>query len=89
VARIVHRCRWRGRKTDELPGFEQPGLLLFLDPEEVPEDPRLTGKPIQVVPPDGPPFEVVVTASAKLDCVGLLFAWAPPGLIPPGSEVRW
>ena len=89
MAKIVHRFRWPGRKTEELPGFEEPGLVLLLDPEEVPEDPGLSGRPVTIVPPSGEPFEVMVTASAKLDRVGLLFAGAAPGFIPTGAEVCW
>lgn len=89
MAKIVHRFRWPGRASGGPPGFEQPGLVVLLDPAEVPDDPGLSGRPVTVVPPTGEPFDVVVTASAMLDQVGLLFARAAPGLIPAGSVVRW
>lgn len=89
MARVIHRFRWPGRASGGPPGFEQPGLVLLLEPADVPTDPQLTGCPVTVVPPSGAPFEVVVTASAMLDAVGLLFARAAPGLIPPGSAIEW
>lgn len=89
MARVIKRFRWPGRPSGAPPGFEVSGLVLLLDPADVPADPGLSGKRVTVVPPGGEPFEVVVTASAMLDCVGLLFERAAPGLIPPGSEIRW
>jgi hypothetical protein len=90
MAKVVHRFRWPGRPSGGgPPGFEEPGLVLLFDLDEVPEDPKLSGRPVTMVPPAGEPFELVVTASAMLDRVGLLFARAAPGLIPPGSEIRW
>jgi hypothetical protein len=89
MAKIVHRFRWPGRASGGPPGFEEPGLVLLLDPAEVSADPGLSNRPVTVVPPSGEPFEVIVTASAMLDQVGLLFARAAPGLIPAGAELRW
>ncbi len=90
MARIIHRFRWRGSSRNEPPGFKEPGLVLVLDPAEVPEDPGLAGKSVRFVSPDGSKKAAQVTASSKqTDGVGLLFAWAEPGLVPPDVTVEW
>ena len=71
-------------------GFKELGLVLLLDSADVPEDPQLGGRMVRVIPSDGPAVEVQVTASSKQDgTVGLLFAYAKPGVIPMGARIEW
>ena len=39
VARVIDRIAWTGRVSAPPPGFDQPGLLLVLDPNAVAYDP--------------------------------------------------
>ena len=90
MARIIHRFRWRGSSRNEPPGFKEAGLVLVLDPRDVPEDPGLAGRVVRLVSADGSIKEATVTASSKAeDGVGLLFAMAAPGLVPPDVTVEW
>lgn len=90
MARIIHRFRWRGSSRTEIPGFKEPGLVLVLDPCDVPDDPGIAGKMVRFVSPDGSIKDAQVTASSlQTDGVGLLFAWASPGLVPPNVTVEW
>ena len=65
------------------------GVLVLFKPEDVREDPALSGKPVSVRTPDGRRYRRTVTRSSRRRAVALFFAGMDARDIPVGSEVKW